>query len=213
MGQAVWLYLWCLKHQTRRNGLVLGGSPLTHTRINIQLGQSLRTLKRWLKVLRLRGYIEVTYLDHKRLRIRILKSKKFGFKQLPLAMEQPSDRNGPLTASQVPNMAHSQVPNMAHTRDKNGTSKQSGTLSSNETSREEVPSVLVLETQKGLPLDRTSEKQPPFSHQKQNQESEAERLDRMEKSGRFSAEEMQTLRKACERNNKIRKGLELEWTN
>jgi hypothetical protein len=128
MGQAVWLYLWCLKHQTRSNGLVLGGSPLTYSKMNKQLGQSPRTVKRWLLALRKAHYIQVTYLAHKRLRITVLKAKKFNFKKVPQrpqlsaksgpyetelsAISGPyegglSAKSGPYDGSYGPEMAHS----------------------------------------------------------------------------------------------------------
>jgi uncharacterized protein YdaU (DUF1376 family) len=89
------------------------------------------------------------------------------------------------------------------------------------------PSALVLGKQKGLPLDRSSngdhakvtkelpsqraKKQPPFSPQKQPQETPEERLEKMEKSGKYSAEEIETLRKANKRDKAIREGWETKW--
>jgi uncharacterized protein YdaU (DUF1376 family) len=89
------------------------------------------------------------------------------------------------------------------------------------------PSALVLENKKGLPLDRSTngdhakvaealpsrriKKQPPIYSQGQNQETPEEKLDRMEKSGKFSPEEIQTLRNASKRDKQIREGWESKW--
>jgi hypothetical protein len=124
MGAAVFLYLWCLRHQTKHNGLVLGGAPITYAQINKRLGQPERTLQRWMQSLVAGGYLELTYLNYKMMRIRILKSKKFNYKQIPLKLDHtpkmadstpyPSAKNGGL----VP-------PKMADSTTKNGGSKQS----------------------------------------------------------------------------------------
>jgi hypothetical protein len=132
MGQAVWLYLWCLRHQTRRNGLVLGGTPITYNYINQRLGQPERTVKRWLSVLRKYGYIEVTYLAYKKLRIMVLKSKKFNFKQLPLPIGA-SAKSGLYEQELSAKSGLYMGPKMAYSDTKNGLFKQSGSMRSNET--------------------------------------------------------------------------------
>lgn len=132
MGQAIWLYMWLVKRQTRRNGLVLGGSPLTFARISEETHYPERSMQRWLRDLQIAGYIEVTYLNFKMLRIRILKAKKFGVTQSDLPFThppkvaegtvQPSAKSG----GRVP-------PKVADSGAKSGGSKQSLTMSSNET--------------------------------------------------------------------------------
>ncbi|HEX4500584.1 MAG TPA: hypothetical protein VH187_05340 [Scandinavium sp.] len=81
MGSAVWLYLWLIRHQTKSTGLVLGGTPITYKKINERLGQKERTVHSWMRQLKAGGYIEVTHTNYKKMRIRILKSKKFNYKQ------------------------------------------------------------------------------------------------------------------------------------
>lgn len=126
MGTSVFLYLWCLRHQTKSNGLVLGGSPITYEKINERLGQSERTVRRWMKSLRDNGYVEVTYLNFKMMRLCVLKSKKFNFRQLPLPMHM----NRPDVAGRADVLSaksgRSVRPNVADTPAKNGRSKQSG---------------------------------------------------------------------------------------
>jgi hypothetical protein len=137
MGQAVWLYLWCLRHQTRRNGLVLGGTPLTYAYINQRLGQPERTVQRWVSLLRKLGYIEVSYLAYKKMRITVLKSKKFNFKQIPITFS-----THPPKMADSPKDTHAKnggyvPPKMADIDAKNGGFKQSGSLRSNETPEQE----------------------------------------------------------------------------
>jgi DNA-binding Lrp family transcriptional regulator len=128
MGTAIFLYLWCVRHQTKHSGLVWGGAPVTYGKINEKLGQPERTLKRWMKKLVDAGYIELTYLNYKAMRLRILKSKKFNYKQLPLPISQVPQMA--LTAIEPSaNSGTSMVQNLALGRTKNGTSKQSVVLS------------------------------------------------------------------------------------
>lgn len=94
MGKSIWLYLWLVGRQTKANGLVLGGSPITYQRILSELGTPLRTTQRWLKLLQEKNYIEVTYTNYHQLRIRILKAKKFAFKQLPLPLLESAKSGG-----------------------------------------------------------------------------------------------------------------------
>ena len=118
------LYLWCLRHQTRPNGLVLGGSPITYKRINERLGQNERTLKRWMFCLRENGYIEVTYLSYKMMRIRVLKPKKFNFKQMPLPMNE-SDKSVPKKPVKRDTFGQINRTDLSLDHDKSVTSKQS----------------------------------------------------------------------------------------
>lgn len=137
MSDAVWLYDWFLWRQTRRNGLVLGGAPLTYARIKEQTGYPIRNMQRWLKKLTQNGYVEVTYLNFKQMRIRVLKSKKFGFKQLSLAIEQPPATTGGTSPGPSAKSGGRVPPKVAGQATKSGGFKQSGTLSSNETPERE----------------------------------------------------------------------------
>jgi hypothetical protein len=86
MEQAVWLYLWCVKCQTKRNGgvFVLGGMPITYELIARRSGFPVRRVRRWLDRLRSFHYVEVTYLNYMKLRIEITKAKKWTPKQTQL---------------------------------------------------------------------------------------------------------------------------------
>jgi hypothetical protein len=134
MGSAVWLYLWCLRHQTRHNGLVLGGTPITYAFINQRLGQPERTVRRWAFLLRKLGYIEVTYLNYKKMRIKVSKSKKFTFKQLSLI----SARNGRSIRPEMADSTPSIRPEMADSDTQNGRFKQSGSMRSRKPEIEEA---------------------------------------------------------------------------
>lgn len=141
MGHAIWLYMWLIKRQTRRNGLVLGGAPLTYERIQGETHYAIKTMKRWMAQLRAGGYIEVFYLNFKMMRITILKSKKFGFKQLSLPMEQGPDVAHKKKSTQGPDVALTTpvwAPKVAPRHPKSGPSKQSGTLRSNETPEDPI---------------------------------------------------------------------------
>ncbi len=81
MGQAVWLFMWCVRCQTRDSGLVLGGMPLTYEAISQRSGFAARKVRRWLDILRAGNYIHVSYLNFKMLRLRVLKPKKWHPKQ------------------------------------------------------------------------------------------------------------------------------------
>lgn len=50
-GEAVWLFLWYVDHQTDDKGAVLGGQVLTYDRIDLDLGVGRRKLRRWQKAL------------------------------------------------------------------------------------------------------------------------------------------------------------------
>ena len=84
MKEAVWLFFWCIFRQTKPNGLVLGGAEITYERIRRDTHHPLRSLQRWMRTLVERGYLEVTYLNYKRMRIRVLNPKKHRGKQIPL---------------------------------------------------------------------------------------------------------------------------------
>jgi hypothetical protein len=79
MGAAVWLYGWLVLRQTHQQGSVgwvLGGAPVSYRDIEEETGFNCRTLERWMKTLRLEGYIE-TEAAPAGIIIRINKAKKF----------------------------------------------------------------------------------------------------------------------------------------
>jgi len=114
MGKSIWLYLWLVKRQTKANGLVLGGAPITYQRIFSEIKVPLRTAQRWLRLLREKGYVEISYLNYHQIRIRILKAKKFAFKQIPLPLDDPAKSGG------------TTPPKVADSAAKSGGVKQSG---------------------------------------------------------------------------------------
>jgi hypothetical protein len=61
MGESVWLYMWLLDKMTSVNengmGKVLGGKPITHAMVELDLGIEERRYQRWLKRLRDAGYV------------------------------------------------------------------------------------------------------------------------------------------------------------
>jgi len=82
MGQAVWLYLWLIDHQTNSRGIVLGGKGLTYK--EILPGVAERTVQLWMRRLTTGGYIELKHTIYHRMVISITKAKKFPQQQLPL---------------------------------------------------------------------------------------------------------------------------------
>ena len=63
MGEAVWLYMWCLDKMTSvdENGIgkVLGGSPIKYKQINDDLGISSHGYSKWVNRLKNLGYLNV----------------------------------------------------------------------------------------------------------------------------------------------------------
>lgn len=74
MGEAVWLYLWLLDHQTGEDGKVLGGDIIPARRICEDLGICEKTLYRWLA--RLSDYVDVDSALFRGYTFRIRKPKK-----------------------------------------------------------------------------------------------------------------------------------------
>jgi hypothetical protein len=74
-----------------------------------------------MEILKVGGYLEVTYTSYKLMRLRVLKSKKFNFKQTGLPFET-SPENG-----------HYVRPKTGDIETKNGQSNKSVSMSSNET--------------------------------------------------------------------------------
>jgi hypothetical protein len=77
MGEAHWLFEWCVDHQPRgAGGWVKGGQVITYREIARPLGRHRRTIIRWMARLESEGYIEVRR-DMFGIRIRVLKQKKW----------------------------------------------------------------------------------------------------------------------------------------
>lgn len=78
MGSAVWLYAWLVlrqTHQTGTVGWVLGGAPISYKEIEHETGFNVRTIERWMRTLRLHGYVE-TESGRGGVIVRITKAKK-----------------------------------------------------------------------------------------------------------------------------------------
>jgi hypothetical protein len=78
MGSAVWLYAWLVlrqTHQTGSTGRVLGGAPVRYREIEEETGFNVRTLERWMRILRRHGYVETEPVPGG-LIVRITKAKK-----------------------------------------------------------------------------------------------------------------------------------------
>jgi hypothetical protein len=79
MGAAIWLYGWLVLRQTHQQGpigWVLGGAPVSYREIEEETGFNVRTVERWMQILRRYGYIETTAAPAGMV-IRIMKAKKF----------------------------------------------------------------------------------------------------------------------------------------
>ena len=161
MGPAVWLYLWFLWRQTRRSGLVLGGMPFTYEDLAERSKFSERKIRRWMEVLRRGGYIEVEHTNYCYMRIRVLKSKKFNFKQMGLPLEEekaqtPAEKPVENLPSATKN-GQLAIPKTGNLITKNGQLNKSVRLSSNETPEEEVQATAAAFTAIGYDLG-------PFGH-------------------------------------------------
>lgn len=87
MGDALWLFAYLVHRQTKPNGLVLGGKPITDEEIGVETRIPIKTIRRMRSILRDYPYIE-TIRTPRGLRYRILKPKKFAYKQEQLPMEE-----------------------------------------------------------------------------------------------------------------------------
>lgn len=93
MGAAIWLYGWLVLRQTHQSGSVgwvLGGAPIHYCEIQEETGFAPKTLERWMRTLRERGYIE-TQTTQRGLVVRILKAKKFA-RRFPQASSKNEGR-------------------------------------------------------------------------------------------------------------------------
>jgi len=117
MGQAIWIFLWCVRCQTQRTNFVLGGMPLTYDEISRRSGFPARRIRRWIDRLRRSNYVKVTHLNFCMLRIEIMKSKKWFPKQIELPLN--------LSRPQTVNLSR---PEVVNTATKNGQPKQSCSL-------------------------------------------------------------------------------------
>lgn len=79
MGEAVFLFMWCLLRQTGQKdgwGVVLYGKPVTYDFIFSETGFALRTLQRWMATLISEKYLRVLY-DRRGMVIHVAKAKKW----------------------------------------------------------------------------------------------------------------------------------------
>ena len=109
MSIAVWLYMWMIDHITSVDeggiGKVLGGKPIKFEELELELGISMRTYRRWLSMLTNEGYINTKRTPYGII-ISVNKAyKKFGHK------------------TDVPKIV-SDVPKVAHLKTKSGTSNK-----------------------------------------------------------------------------------------
>jgi hypothetical protein len=80
MGQAVWLFSWLVLRQTDENGKVLGGRVITYEEIAADMKAPksvVRTLKRWMALLKERDYIKIEYRCWRMMIVTVLKPKKY----------------------------------------------------------------------------------------------------------------------------------------
>lgn len=80
MGEAVFLFMWCLLRQTGQHdgwGIVLYGKTVTYDFIHGETGFAFRTLQRWMAILVGAGYLHVEHVQRGMV-IRIAKAKKWG---------------------------------------------------------------------------------------------------------------------------------------
>jgi hypothetical protein len=103
LGEAVWLYGWLVGSQTRRNGLVHGGSIFTYKTLHQKTGYGVRTIEKWLKRCEAQGYVRIEHTNYKMMRIWILKQKKYRTKQTDLPFSNPAnEREGEPIQSRQP---------------------------------------------------------------------------------------------------------------
>lgn len=119
MDIAVWLYMWCLDKMTSINeegiGLVLGGKPIKFDDV-VELGISLRTYRRWVKILENAGYINSTRKPNG-LILSVNKAHKWfnkgyaknGTSQKTSDVPNLSERSAENGTSDVPELAHAHI--------------------------------------------------------------------------------------------------------
>ncbi len=92
MHEAVYLFCWLIGRQTvQKNGigLVLRGRPLTYAEIAGDMHESPNTVRKWLDRLRKHGYVKVKYGAYMKMRIYVMKAKKWTDKQLSISFGNP----------------------------------------------------------------------------------------------------------------------------
>jgi hypothetical protein len=133
MGQAVWLFLWCIRSQTQKN-FVLGGMPLTYEEIERRSGFPARKIRRWLNILRRSNYVRVSHLNYCMLRIEIMKPKKWTPKQselpFPRAHSTRPETVNSTTLEELTGSGQHVCPKTVNTASKNGQLKQRSILRS-----------------------------------------------------------------------------------
>lgn len=86
MGMSIWLFKFLVKKQTSSDGLVYYGRPITYKWIFSEIPNCVpeRTLRLWMGILKVNGYVEIDIVQHGGMRIRIVNSKKWPTSQLGL---------------------------------------------------------------------------------------------------------------------------------
>lgn len=106
ISEAIWLFMWCLDKMTIINhetgvGEVLGGKPIKFEDVEVDLGISRATYKRWLAILKKGKYISTNRTPYG-LQIKVFKAKKrFGRK----VINEPS-RKAIVEPSESTKMSH-----------------------------------------------------------------------------------------------------------
>jgi DNA-binding Lrp family transcriptional regulator len=77
IGSALWEFLWLISHETREEGRVLNGAPITLKRIATDLGEAERTARTNLRRLESEGYISRHRAIGTAYEYRIANSKKW----------------------------------------------------------------------------------------------------------------------------------------
>jgi len=123
MRESVWLFMWCLDKLTSIDedgiGKVLGGKPIKFEEVEIELGISERTYRRWTTQLKKEGYIN-------------LKRTPYG---LILTMNKAKKRWAKEVDNKRRNMSEktSDVPQTAYLSDKSVTSNKTVSVDNNNT--------------------------------------------------------------------------------
>ncbi|MEW4371794.1 hypothetical protein [Paenibacillus kandeliae] len=67
IGNAIWLFLWCISCTTKEEvvdgvvwGVVLGGKPISTSRLATEFETTAKTVSRWIDILEKGGYIQTT---------------------------------------------------------------------------------------------------------------------------------------------------------
>ncbi len=113
LKDAVWLFMWLIARTTREpegHGSVLGGIPVSDERPASELGFTVKTIRRWRRMLVLSGYISLNRAA-RGYRYTLLKSKKWQKQRKSDLPKLPITSEGdlPLRASRVPGTGNHSV--------------------------------------------------------------------------------------------------------